>query len=79
MNMPSCLFSLGLALEACVKCSLAWLMWRVVMHKRFPKQLKSVFRLGFQTTGLVGQEGYDICSGRGFQLGGVWCPCRTSC
>ena len=28
------LVSLGLAQEACVKCSLVWLMWRVVMHRR---------------------------------------------
>ena len=32
MSMPFCMFSLGLAQEACVKCSLVWWMWRVLMH-----------------------------------------------
>ena len=34
MNMPSYLFSLGLATKACENCSLVWLMWFVVMHRR---------------------------------------------
>ena len=34
MSTPYCLFSRGLALGACVRCSLGWWMWLVVMRMR---------------------------------------------
>ena len=37
MSMPSCLCSLGLAQGACVRCSLVWWMWHVVMHGRLQR------------------------------------------
>ena len=57
MSMPFCLFSLGLAQEAYVKCSLVWWMWRVVMHRRLQSSWNVSWCHGFRTA-ISGRRGW---------------------